>query len=192
MCGATITQMTRSGAIRRTPMTERRALDSPCVVQMAKALFMSLIYRLARSRRRQIEDVEKYYGVNDEHGRLLIDRKKATEWWGDYFKKISTRELSHPPIPQLPPTYGPIQPITVDETVVAEAHEAWVKRRVLMMYLAAELWKSKDWNPAEWLTAFFNLRFCGRRNGICSACQSRYYAACPVFLAHIYYIHKYI
>ncbi|KAL6728322.1 hypothetical protein Aduo_010103 [Ancylostoma duodenale] len=55
-----------------------------------------LIYRLARSRQRQTEDVEKFYGVNDEH-----------------------EEFSHPPIPQLPPTYGPIQPITVDETMAA-------------------------------------------------------------------------
>ncbi|EYC04774.1 hypothetical protein Y032_0086g1984 [Ancylostoma ceylanicum] len=41
MCGQTITQKTRLGAIRRTPMTERRALDSPFVVQMARAPSLS-------------------------------------------------------------------------------------------------------------------------------------------------------
>ncbi|EYB88771.1 hypothetical protein Y032_0242g3449 [Ancylostoma ceylanicum] len=49
-----------------------------------------LIYRLARSRQRQTEDVEKFNGC-------------------DYFEKISTKEFGHLPIPQLPPTYGPIQ-----------------------------------------------------------------------------------
>ncbi|EYC46253.1 hypothetical protein Y032_0403g824 [Ancylostoma ceylanicum] len=78
-----------------------------------------LFYRLARSRQRQTEDVEKFYGVNDEHGQLITDRKKATKRWCDYFEKISTEEFSHPPIPQLPPTCGPIQPITVEETMAA-------------------------------------------------------------------------
>ena len=40
-----------------------------------------LIYRLARSRQRQTEDVVKFYGVNDEHGHLLSDRRKATKRW---------------------------------------------------------------------------------------------------------------
>ncbi|EYC46200.1 hypothetical protein Y032_0404g836 [Ancylostoma ceylanicum] len=70
-----------------------------------------LIYRLARSRQRQTEDVEKFYGVNDEHGQLITDRKKATKRCCDYFEKISTEEFSHSSIPHLPPTYGPIQPI---------------------------------------------------------------------------------
>ncbi|EYB86956.1 hypothetical protein Y032_0270g845 [Ancylostoma ceylanicum] len=47
-----------------------------------------LIYRLARSRQRQTEDVEKFYGVNDGHGQLIIDRRKATKRWCDYFEKI--------------------------------------------------------------------------------------------------------
>ncbi|EYB85543.1 hypothetical protein Y032_0296g1690 [Ancylostoma ceylanicum] len=42
-----------------------------------------LIYRLVRSRQRQIEDVEKFYGVNDEHGHLLPNGKKATKRWCD-------------------------------------------------------------------------------------------------------------
>ncbi|EYB85538.1 hypothetical protein Y032_0296g1688 [Ancylostoma ceylanicum] len=83
------------------------------------------IYRLARSRQRQTEDVEKFYGVNDEHGHLLPNGKKA---------KV---------------------PITVGETISAlkrmEPGEATGPDDV-----AAELWKSRHWNSAEWLTAFFN------------------------------------
>ncbi|EYC39141.1 hypothetical protein Y032_0673g1394 [Ancylostoma ceylanicum] len=41
------------------------------------------IYQLVRSRQRQTEDVEKFYEVNDEHGQLTIDRKKATKRWCD-------------------------------------------------------------------------------------------------------------
>ncbi|EYC21748.1 hypothetical protein Y032_0018g3509 [Ancylostoma ceylanicum] len=114
-----------------------------------------LIYQLSRSRQRQTEDVEKFYGVNDEPGQLIIDRRKATKRWCDYFKKISTEEFSHPSIPQLPPTYGSIQPITVDETMAAlkgmKPGKATGPDDV-----AAELWKSRHWNSAEWLTAFFN------------------------------------
>ncbi|EYC31610.1 hypothetical protein Y032_0004g2247 [Ancylostoma ceylanicum] len=69
------------------------------------------IYRLARSRQRQTEDVETFYGVNDEYGQLITDRKKAMKRWCGDFEKISTEEFSHPPIPQLPPTCGSIQPI---------------------------------------------------------------------------------
>ncbi|EYC16695.1 hypothetical protein Y032_0033g2793 [Ancylostoma ceylanicum] len=38
-----------------------------------------LIYRLARCRQRQTKDVEKFYGVNDEQGQLIIARKKGNE-----------------------------------------------------------------------------------------------------------------
>ncbi|EYC17890.1 hypothetical protein Y032_0029g1941 [Ancylostoma ceylanicum] len=38
-----------------------------------------LIYRLVRSRQRQIEEVEKFYGVNYEHDHLSTNRKKATK-----------------------------------------------------------------------------------------------------------------
>ncbi|EYC19244.1 hypothetical protein Y032_0025g1263 [Ancylostoma ceylanicum] len=114
-----------------------------------------LIYRLARSRQQQTEDVEKFFGVNDEHGQLITDRRKAAERWYDYFEKISAEELSQPPTPQLPPTYGPIQPIIVDETVAAlkrmKSGKATGPDDV-----AAELWNSRHWNSVEWLTAFFN------------------------------------
>ncbi|VDO99713.1 unnamed protein product [Heligmosomoides polygyrus] len=34
-------------------------------------------YRLAMARHRQTEDIEKFFGINDESGHLLTDRKKA-------------------------------------------------------------------------------------------------------------------
>ncbi|EYB90748.1 hypothetical protein Y032_0214g2313, partial [Ancylostoma ceylanicum] len=114
-----------------------------------------LIYRLARYRQRQTEDVEKFYGVNDEHGQLITDRKKATKRWCDYFEKISTEEFSHPSIPQLPPTCGPIQPITVEETMAA-LKRMKPGKATGPDDVAAELWKSRHWNSAEWLAAFFN------------------------------------
>ncbi|EYC16287.1 hypothetical protein Y032_0034g2906 [Ancylostoma ceylanicum] len=103
-----------------------------------------LIYRLAKSRQRQIEDVENFYGVNG--GQLITDRKKATN---------STEEFSHPPIPQLPPTCGPIQPITVKETIAA-LERMKLGKATGPDDVAAELWKSRHWNSAQWLTAFFN------------------------------------
>ncbi|EYC33056.1 hypothetical protein Y032_0002g578 [Ancylostoma ceylanicum] len=78
-----------------------------------------LVYRLAKSRKRQAEDVEKFHGINDEHGQLLMDYGKVRERWHDYFEKISTEEFTHLPILQLPPTQGPVQPITVEETEAA-------------------------------------------------------------------------
>ncbi|VDO20141.1 unnamed protein product [Heligmosomoides polygyrus] len=48
---------------------------------------------------RQTEDIERFFGTNDEDGRLLMDRKKALMRWRDYFEEISTVEFSHPPIP---------------------------------------------------------------------------------------------
>ncbi|EYB91800.1 hypothetical protein Y032_0202g1798 [Ancylostoma ceylanicum] len=114
-----------------------------------------LIYRLARSRQRQTEDVEKFYGVNDEHGQLITDRKEATERWCDYFEKISTEEFSHPPIPRLPPRCGPIQPITMEETMAALNRMKPGKARC-PDDVAAELWMSRHWSSAQWLTAFFN------------------------------------
>ncbi|EYC40925.1 hypothetical protein Y032_0589g370 [Ancylostoma ceylanicum] len=100
-----------------------------------------LIYRLAESRQRQTEDVEKFYGVYDEHGYLIRERKKATKKWCDYFEKISTEEFSHPPIPQLPPTCGLIQPITVKETMAA-LKRMKPGKATGPDDVAAELWKS--------------------------------------------------
>ncbi|EYB84459.1 hypothetical protein Y032_0316g2296 [Ancylostoma ceylanicum] len=75
-----------------------------------------LVYRLVNSQKRQAEDVEKFHGINDEHGQLLMDYGKVRERWHDYF---STEEFIHLPVFQLPPTHGPVQPITVEETEAA-------------------------------------------------------------------------
>ncbi|EYC12594.1 hypothetical protein Y032_0046g1314 [Ancylostoma ceylanicum] len=48
-----------------------------------------------------------------------MDRKKVTKRWCNYFEKILTEGFIHPPVSRLPPTYGPIQPITMDETMAA-------------------------------------------------------------------------
>ncbi|VDL82295.1 unnamed protein product [Nippostrongylus brasiliensis] len=78
-----------------------------------------LMYKLARTRQRQSEDAEKFHGVNDEHGQLLMDTKKDKKRWHDYFKKISTEEFPHPPLPQAEPIAGPILPISAEEVVLA-------------------------------------------------------------------------
>ncbi|EYC30942.1 hypothetical protein Y032_0004g1863 [Ancylostoma ceylanicum] len=103
-----------------------------------------LIYRFARSRLRQTEDVRKFYGVTDEQGQLIIDRKKATKRW-----------FSHLSIPQLAPAYGPIQPITVNEAMAAPKGMK-PDRATGPDDVQAELRKSRHWNIAEWLTAFLN------------------------------------
>ncbi|WKY15852.1 hypothetical protein Q1695_000939 [Nippostrongylus brasiliensis] len=77
-----------------------------------------LIYKLARTRQRQSEDVETFHGVNDEHGQLSMDTKKLMERWRDYFEKISTGEFPHPPLPHAEPVPGPILPISAEEVVL--------------------------------------------------------------------------
>ncbi|EYB91330.1 hypothetical protein Y032_0207g2031 [Ancylostoma ceylanicum] len=72
------------------------------------------IYRLAKSRQRKAEEIEKFHGINDERGQLLMDRKQVTKRWRDYFEQISTAEFDHPPIPSAHPVYGPIQKIRAE------------------------------------------------------------------------------
>ncbi|VDP03021.1 unnamed protein product [Heligmosomoides polygyrus] len=113
------------------------------------------LYRLAKFRHRQTEDIEKFFGINDENGRLLMDREKALKRWRNYFEEISTAEFPHPALLSTAPTHGPVQKITVEET------EAAVKKMRPGKAtgpddVAAELWKSKFWYPAEWLAKFFN------------------------------------
>ncbi|WKX94956.1 hypothetical protein Q1695_011868 [Nippostrongylus brasiliensis] len=78
-----------------------------------------LIYKLARTRQRQSEDVEKFHGVNDEHDQLVMDTKKVMERWRYYFEKISTDEFPHPPLPHAEPILGPILSISAEEVVLA-------------------------------------------------------------------------
>ncbi|VDP10971.1 unnamed protein product [Heligmosomoides polygyrus] len=120
------------------------------------------LHRLAKNRHRQTEDIEKFFGINDENGHLLMDRKKALKRWRDYFEEIATVEFPHPVIPSTAPTHGPVQKITV-----AEIEAALKKMRPGKATgpddVAAELWKSKFWYPAEWYTLdpIKNLRIIG-------------------------------
>ncbi|VDP10495.1 unnamed protein product [Heligmosomoides polygyrus] len=75
-----------------------------------------ILYRLANFCHRQTEDVEKFFGINDENGHLLMDRKMALNRWRNDFEEIPTVEFAYPAIPSAPPVYGPVQEITVDET----------------------------------------------------------------------------
>ncbi|VDO72607.1 unnamed protein product [Heligmosomoides polygyrus] len=73
------------------------------------------LYRLAKNRHRQSEDIEKSFGINDENGHLLTERKKALKQWCDYFEGISAEELPHPAVPSMAPFHGSIHKITVEE-----------------------------------------------------------------------------
>ncbi|VDP47401.1 unnamed protein product [Heligmosomoides polygyrus] len=113
------------------------------------------LYRLAETPHRQTEEIEKFFGINDESGHLLTDRKKALERWRDYFEKISTTDLPHPAIPSVASVHGPVHKITVEE---AEAALKNMKpgKTTGPDDLADDVWKSKLWYPAEWLAEFFN------------------------------------
>ncbi|XGW10232.1 hypothetical protein V3C99_012037 [Haemonchus contortus] len=113
------------------------------------------VYRLAKTRHRQTEDIERFFGINDENGHLLTDRKQTLKRWREYFENISTVEFAHPAIPCAPPVYGPVQKITVRETITAMKRMKSGKATG-PDDLAADVWKSKCWNPAGWLTDFFN------------------------------------
>uniref|UniRef100_A0A914WD10 Uncharacterized protein n=1 Tax=Plectus sambesii TaxID=2011161 RepID=A0A914WD10_9BILA len=60
-----------------------------------------------------------------------------------------------PPILHADPVQGPVQPITT-----AEVEEALRRMKNGKPTgpddIATELWKSRSWNPATWLTMFFN------------------------------------
>ncbi|XGW20197.1 hypothetical protein V3C99_003760, partial [Haemonchus contortus] len=105
------------------------------------------VYRLAKTRHRQTEDIERLFGINDENGHLLTDRKQTLKRWREYFENISTVEFAHPAIPCAPPVYGPVQKITVRETITAMKRMKSGKATG-PDDLAADLWKSKCWNPA--------------------------------------------
>ncbi|XGW23902.1 hypothetical protein V3C99_005819, partial [Haemonchus contortus] len=84
-----------------------------------------------------------------------LAERQVLKRWREYFANISTVEFAHPAIPCAPPVHGPVQRITVNETITAlkkmKSGKASGPDDV-----AADLWKSKGWNPAGWLTEFFN------------------------------------
>ncbi|VDL78252.1 unnamed protein product [Nippostrongylus brasiliensis] len=107
-----------------------------------------LIYRVARTRQRQSEDVGKFHGVNNDHDQLIMDTKKDMERWRNYFEKTSTEEFPHPPLPQAEPIPGPILPISAEEVVLA-LRKMKPGKATGPDDVAAELWKSRHWNPAN-------------------------------------------
>nr|CDJ96727.1 RNA-directed DNA polymerase (reverse transcriptase) domain containing protein [Haemonchus contortus] len=113
------------------------------------------VYRLAKTRNRQTEDIEKFFGINDENGHLLTDRRQTLKRWREYFANISTVEFANPAIPCAPPVHDPVQKITVNETITA-LKQMKSGRATGPDVLAADMWKSKGWNPTGWLTEFFN------------------------------------
>ncbi|VDP57569.1 unnamed protein product [Heligmosomoides polygyrus] len=100
------------------------------------------LYRLANFRQRHTEDIEKFFGINDENGHLLTDRKEALKRWREYFEEISTVEFPHPAIPSTTPTHGPVQKTTVEETEAA-LKKMRPGKATGPDDVAADLWKSK-------------------------------------------------
>ncbi|VDP19064.1 unnamed protein product [Heligmosomoides polygyrus] len=84
-----------------------------------------------------------------------MDRKNSLKRWRDYFEEISTVEFPHPAIPSTAPTHGPVQKITVEE-IEAALKKMRPGKATGPDDVAADLWKSKYWYPAEWLAKFFN------------------------------------
>ncbi|VDO76064.1 unnamed protein product [Heligmosomoides polygyrus] len=73
----------------------------------------------------------------------------------DTTEEISNVKFAHSAIPFAPPIYGPVPKITVSETEAA-LRKTNSGKATALDDLPANLWKSKSWCPADWLTAFFN------------------------------------
>ncbi|VDP25841.1 unnamed protein product [Heligmosomoides polygyrus] len=82
-----------------------------------------------------------------------MDRKRAVKRWRDYFEEISNVEFEHPAVPFASPVYGPVQKITVSETEAA-LRKMKSGKATGPDDLPADLWKSKGWCPADWMTEF--------------------------------------
>lgn len=50
-------------------------------------------HRLAKVLHLQTEDVEKFFGINDENDHLLMDRKMTLNRWRIYFENLDDRVL---------------------------------------------------------------------------------------------------
>nr|CDJ86573.1 endonuclease-reverse transcriptase HmRTE-e01 [Haemonchus contortus] len=86
-------------------------------------------------------------GINDENGHLSKNRRRTLKRWREYFANISTIELANPAIPCAPPVHGPIQKISVNETITT-LKKVKSGKATGPDDIAADLWKLKGWNPA--------------------------------------------
>ncbi|VDP23442.1 unnamed protein product [Heligmosomoides polygyrus] len=77
------------------------------------------LHRLAKNRHRHAEDIEMFFGINDENGHLLMNPKVALKRWRDYFEGFSNEEFPHPTVPSADPIHGPVHKATVEETEAA-------------------------------------------------------------------------
>ncbi|XP_049766179.1 uncharacterized protein LOC126095426 [Schistocerca cancellata] len=107
------------------------------------------------SPKQDIGIVHWFYRVNDEAGNLLVDWKKIRERWGSHFKKISTEELSHPPILIGHAVEWPVTEVAVEE-VKTDLRKTKPGKATGTDDLPAQLWCSHHWKAAEWLTELFN------------------------------------
>ncbi|VDO76784.1 unnamed protein product [Heligmosomoides polygyrus] len=82
-----------------------------------------------------------------------MERKRAVKH--EYFEEISNVKFDHPAIPFAASVYGPVQKITMCE---AEATLRKIKsgKATGPDDMPADLWNSKGWCPADWLTEFSN------------------------------------
>ncbi|VDO44533.1 unnamed protein product [Haemonchus placei] len=111
------------------------------------------VHRLAKTRNRQTENIEKFLGINDENGHLLTDRRQSLKRWRECFTNISTAGFTRHAITCAPLVRGPVQKIIVNEAITA-LKKMKSGKATGPDDLAVDLLKWKGWNPAGWLTEF--------------------------------------
>ncbi|VDO73667.1 unnamed protein product [Haemonchus placei] len=89
------------------------------------------VYRLAKTRNCQTEDIQKFFGINDEDGHLLTDSRQDRKTMARVLRRhLNSRICSIP------------QSLALRSKATGPDD------------LAPDLWKSKGRNPAGWLTEF--------------------------------------
>nr|CDJ89585.1 endonuclease-reverse transcriptase HmRTE-e01 [Haemonchus contortus] len=114
-------------------------------------------YQIAKKEAKKAVASEKAAHYADLNKKLESrdGERQVLKRWREYFANISTVEFAHPAIPGAPPVHGPVQKIAVNETITA-LKKMKSGKATGPDDVAADLWKSKGWNPAGWLTEFFN------------------------------------
>lgn len=114
-----------------------------------------LLFRLMKRRARAKEDLQKFFAINDEIGRLLMEHAEVTERWRRHFDKIANVEFPHPRIEPPPPIPGPIPRITKGE--VEEAVRKMKNGKACGPDdVPADFWKLTGSRGIAWLTNIFN------------------------------------